>query len=145
MGLGKPSRSMMSRTICRLTGAHDKNLLVGPKLGLDSAVLKIPEGKVLVSSTDPVSFMPLLGPAKSAWLTVHGTASDVATSGLPPRYATFDLNLPPSMTDETLRQFWRAIHTTCQQLGISIIGGHTGRFQGCDYTVVGGVTVFAIG
>ncbi|HLE64567.1 MAG TPA: AIR synthase-related protein, partial [Candidatus Bathyarchaeia archaeon] len=35
--------------------------------------------------------------------------------------------------------------TACKNLGISIIGGHTGRFQGCDYTVVGGSTMFAVG
>lgn len=100
---------------------------------------------MVIASTDPVSLIPSLGPKESAWLSVHALASDVATSGVPPRYALFDLNLPPSLSDELLRGYWRSIHTTCQDLGISIIGGHTGRFQGCDYTIVGGSTMFAIG
>src|SRR5712691_10853744 len=135
----------MSQVICRQTGAQHEDVLVGSGPGIDSAVVMLPGGKVLVTSTDPVSFIPSLGATKSAWLSVHGTASDLATSGLPPRYAVFDLNLPPSMSDITLREFWSGIHQTCRGLKISIIGGHTGRFQGCDYTVVGGVTMFAIG
>ncbi len=145
MNLGKPTRRTMSQVICRLTGAQYDDILAGPELGMDSAVVMVPGGQVLVTSTDPVSFIPSLGATKSAWLSVHGTASDLATSGLPPRYAVFDLNLPPSMSDRTLREFWRGIHETCRELKISIIGGHTGRFQGCDYTVVGGVTMFTVG
>jgi len=99
----------------------------------------------MIASTDPVSFIPSLGPEESAWLSVHAVASDVATSGVPPRFAMFELNLPPSLSDELLERYWRSIHTACKNLGISIIGGHTGRFQGCDYTVVGGSTMFAIG
>jgi len=99
----------------------------------------------MIASTDPVSFIPSIGPEESAWLSVHAVASDVATSGVPPRFALFELNLPPSLSDELLGRYWKAIHTACKNLGISIIGGHTGRFQGCDYTVVGGSTMFAIG
>jgi hydrogenase maturation factor len=99
----------------------------------------------MIASTDPVSFIPSLGPEESAWLSVHAVASDVATSGVSPRFALFELNLPPSLSDEALERYWRSIHTACKNLGISIIGGHTGRFQGCDYTVVGGSTMFAIG
>jgi hydrogenase expression/formation protein HypE len=134
----------MAKAMYRLTGARDHNLIAGPGPGLDTAIVRLPGGRVLVASTDPISFIPSLGPRRSAWLSVHGTASDIATCGVGPRYATFDLNLPPSMRDRVLRQFWLAIHETCRQVGIAIIGGHTGRFQGCDYTVVGGVTMFTI-
>jgi len=100
---------------------------------------------VMIASTDPVSFIPSLGPEESALLSVNAVASDVATSGFLPRFAMFELNLPPSLSDELLGRYWKSIHTACKKLGISIIGGHTGRFEGCDYTVIGGSTMFAIG
>jgi hydrogenase maturation factor len=135
----------MDKTIFSLTGARTNEALSGPRPGVDTTVLKIAQGKVLIASTDPVSFIPALGAKESAWLSVHATASDVAASGMPPRYAMFDLNLPPNLTDSVLRNYWTGIHESCRELGISIVGGHTGRFEGCGYTVVGGVTMFAIG
>src|SRR3990172_8518247 len=145
MILGKPQRRVLAQTVFRQTGAWNSEVVRGPRPGVDCSVLRLGRGRVMIASTDPVSFIPSLGPEESAWLSVHAVASDVATSGVPPRFALFELNLPPSLSDELLGRFWKSAHTTCKNLGISIIGGHTGRFQGCDYTVVGGSTMFAVG
>ncbi len=135
----------MASTIYRLAGAENPDVIVGPSPGTDASVLKIGHGRVLISSSDPVSLIPSIGPGKSAELSVHGVASDIATSGIAPRFASFNLNLPPSMPDSLLREYWLSIHRTCRQLGITILGGHTGRFEGCDYTVIGGATMSGIG
>src|SRR5450756_2318336 len=37
------------------------------------------------------------------------------------------------------------MHEACDELGIAVISGHTARYQGCDYPMVGGATVFAVG
>jgi len=132
-------------TITRLTGAKLKLVLQGPASGVDNSILNIDGDRVLIASTDPISFIPRIGPQASGRLSVQAIASDVATSGFAPKFALFELNLPPSMRDETLIQYWKSIHQTCRKFGISIIGGHTGRFEGCDYTVVGGGTMLAIG
>lgn len=145
MILGKPQRRVLAQTVFRQMGAGSSEVVRGPRPGVDCSVLRLGESRVIIVSTDPVSFIPSLGPEESAWLSVHAVASDVATSGVPPRFALFELNLPPSLSDELLGRYWKSIHTACKNLGISIIGGHTGRFQGCDYTVVGGSTMFAIG
>ncbi len=145
MILGKPQRRVLAQTVFRQTGAGSSEVVRGPRPGVDCSVLRLGKGRVMIVSTDPVSFIPSIGPEESAWLSVHALASDIATSGVPPRFALFDLNLPPSFSDELLGSYWRSIHTACKNLGVSIIGGHTGRFQGCDYTVVGGSTMFAIG
>jgi hydrogenase expression/formation protein HypE len=34
------------------------------------------------------------------------------------------------------------MHQTCRDRGISIVGGHTGRFEGCDYSIVGSATMW---
>jgi hydrogenase maturation factor len=54
----------------------------------------------------------------------------------------FDLNLPPHFSDVLLRNYWKSIHSTCKDLGLSIIGGNTGRFEGCDYSIVGSATMW---
>ncbi len=145
MLLGKPRYGFMAGTICRFAGTENHNVIVGPRIGVDVSVLRIGDGRVLISSCDPISLIPTIGPEKSAALSVHAVASDIATSGIAPRFATFNLNLPPSMSDGILREYWHSVHRTCRKLGISILGGHTGRFKGCDYSVIGGATMFAIG
>jgi hydrogenase maturation factor len=55
------------------------------------------------------------------------------------------LNMPPKMTDVLLKGYWESVHRTCKKLGVAIIGGHTGRFQGIDYTIIGSGTMLAIG
>lgn len=145
MKLGKPDRDLMAGTVFRWTGARSPTVIRGPKHGVDTSVLSIGHRQVMILSTDPLSLIPSLGAEKSAWLSIHAIASDVATSGIAPKYAMFDLNLPPSLSDALLGKYWLSIHTACRDLGISILGGHTGRFEGCNYTVVGGATVFTIG
>ena len=142
--LGKPDRRVME-TITRLSGVKYHSILQGPTVGVDNSILDIGGDRVLIASTDPISFIPRIGPEKSGKLSVQAIASDVATSGFAPRFALFELNLPPSMQDKTLIRYWKSIHQSCAKFGISIIGGHTGRFEGSGYTVVGGGTMFTIG
>jgi hydrogenase expression/formation protein HypE len=127
--------------ILRHIGATSPNIRQGPRSGVDTSIVQI-GAKVMIASMDPISLIPEIGPEKSAKLSVHGVASDVATSGAQPRFAMFDLNLPPSITDRTLTRYWDSIHRSCRALGISIVGGHTGRFPGCDYTVIGGAVMW---
>src|SRR3989442_15812960 len=122
-------------------GARNRKIRQGPKSGVDTSIVEI-DDKIMITSIDPISLIPEIGPEKSAKLSVHGVASDVATSSVKPRFAMFDLNLPPSLTDRTLKVYWRSIHQTCLALGISIVGGHTGRFPGCDYPVIGGAVMW---
>ena len=98
----------------------------------------------MVANCDPVSLIPSLGPEDSAAMSLYEVASDVATSGQSPRYLMLDLNLPPGMSDQVLGRYWKSINKTCVQLGVSILGGHTGRFEGCDYSIIGGATMWTI-
>jgi hydrogenase expression/formation protein HypE len=142
---GKLPREFFERVIYRNLGSRRNEVLVGPSPGVDTSVVKIATNEVLVSTTDPISFIPELGPGDSAWLSVNVIASDLVTSGFRPQYAIFDLNLPPSIQDDELEKYWKAIGHECERLGISILGGHSGRFEGLNYTIVGAGTMFSIG
>ena len=132
----------MASTVWRFNGAKSRAVIVGPTPGVDVSVLDIGEGRVLVANCDPISLIPSLGPEDSATMSLYEVASDVATSGQSPRYVMLDLNLPPDLSDQILSRYWKTIDKTCRQLGISILGGHTGRFEGCDYSIIGGATMW---
>jgi hydrogenase expression/formation protein HypE len=58
---------------------------------------------------------------------------------------TVDLNLPPAMTELDLEALWDSVHQTCASLGIHIVTGHTGRYEGCAFPMVGGCTAMGFG
>jgi hydrogenase expression/formation protein HypE len=143
--LGKVSREYLDRVIYHSLGSKRHKVLVGPHFGVDNAVVRIGTGRVLVVTTDPLSFIPELGARESAWLSVNLLASDLTTSGFPPQYGVFDFNLPPTMKDSNFTAYWDSFHRECSRLGLAIVGGHTGRYEGCDYTIIGGGVMFAEG
>lgn len=142
--LGKIGRRFFEQTIRPRLGAQRPEVVIGPMHGCDNAVIRLKGDQVMIVTTDPLTIIPALGIEDSAWLTVHLIASDLATSGVMPQYAVFDLNLPPSITEQEFERYWIAIHEECKRLGIAIVAGHTGKFFGCDYTIVGGGMMVAI-
>ena len=140
--LGKLSPHTMANTIWRFKGVKSRKVIVGPSPGADVSVLDIGGGDVMVANCDPISLIPSIGPEDSATMSLYEVASDVATSGRSPRYVMLDLNLPPDLSDQVLGRYWKSINKTCHQLGVSILGGHTGRFEGCDYSIIGGATMW---
>jgi hydrogenase maturation factor len=143
--VGKVSPDIFDEVILRRLGRKREEVLVGPRNGVDVGVTDIGNGQVLITTTDPVFVVPAYGWERSAWFAVHILASDAATSGLPPQYITVDLNLPLSMDRKAFEPFWEVFHHECDRIGMAIISGHTGRYQGCDYPMVGGATVICIG
>ncbi len=143
--VGKISGEIFSQVILPHLGKRRQEVLVPPMHGVDVGVVDIGGGMVMALTSDPVFIVPEYGFARSAWFAVHILASDAATSGLPPTYMTIDLNLPLSMKEEEFQEMWMTIHQECEKIGISIVAGHTGRYHGCDYPMVGGATVISVG
>ncbi|MBN1505174.1 MAG: AIR synthase family protein [Candidatus Eisenbacteria bacterium] len=143
--IGKISPEIFDEVIFPMLGRPDETLLVPPQHGVDFGVIDIGAGNVMCLTSDPVFVVPQYGWERSAWFAVHILASDAATSGLRPRYLAIDLNLPLSMTKENLVALWRTMHQECDKLGVSIVTGHTGRYQGTDYPMVGGATMMSVG
>ena len=142
---GKISASFMAQVIYPNLGAKRREILVGPASGLDTCVIDLGGDQVLVASTDPLSLIPQLGVEDSAWMSVNLLANDLSTSGVAPQYMMVDLSLPPALSNETLATYWKALSQECASLGISIIGGNTGKFDGCDLTIIGSGTTLAVG
>jgi hydrogenase maturation factor len=144
-GLGKLGAARLERLIDSGLGARRGDVLVGPGAGRDAAIVRIGDGRVMAITSDPLSVIPALGLEASARLACHLVASDLWTSGIAPAHATVTLNLPPAMTDEELDAYWIAMSGEWERLGIAVVAGHTGRYQGCDYSIVGAATLIGIG
>ncbi|MDA4117502.1 MAG: AIR synthase family protein [Thaumarchaeota archaeon] len=142
--LGKVPREFLEDVVFKNLGADRDSVLTSPGHGLDNAVISLGESRVLIVTTDPLSIIPSIGIRESAWLSVNLLASDLATSGVMPQFAALDLNLPPELGPDELESYVSAIGDECKRLGIAIVGGHTGRYPGSGYTVVGGGTMFSV-
>jgi len=142
--IGKISPEIFEELIYPRLGAVSKHILVGPQHGVDVGIVEI-GGKAVAMTADPVFIVPEYGWERAAWFAIHILASDVVTSGLPPTYLSIDLNLPLSMTKEQLTIVWETIHRECVKMDMAVVCGHTARYDNCNYPMVGGATVMAVG
>lgn len=142
---GKATAEMFEQVILRRLGARDDDVLVGPRHGVDVGVVRVADGVAMALTADPVFVVPAYGWERAAWFAVHILASDAATSGLPLRWMAVDLNLPPEITDADLTSLWDAFHRACEGIGIAIVTGHTARYDGCTWPMVGGAVCMASG
>lgn len=138
--IGKISPQIFEEVILPRLGAKNKNILVGPQHGVDVGIIEV-GGKAMSFTCDPVFIVPQYGWERAAWFAIHIIASDSVTSGLKPKYLSIDLNLPMEMTREQLEVTWKTIHRECEKMGISVITGHTARYDNCHYPMVGGATI----
>ncbi|HEY9005633.1 MAG TPA: AIR synthase family protein [Ohtaekwangia sp.] len=141
---GKIQNSFFKERIFPFCGAARREVMIGPEYGVDISLVSLPNGLAMAMTSDPLSLIPTLGLRESAWLSVQLMANDMATTGFAPQYAQFTLNLPTTLEVDDFEQYWRYIHEFCARLGIAITGGHTGRFEGLQSTVVGGGTMITL-
>jgi hydrogenase maturation factor len=143
--MGKIPSRVFDRVIAPRLGAKRSDILVGPRHGVDVGIAHLGNGQILACSTDPFFVAPELGWERAAWLAVQIVASDVATSGLRPRWFAVNLNLPLDMADEALEAVWEATSRACEEIGMAIITGHTGRYEGCSFPMLGAATAMSLG
>lgn len=142
--LGKITDDVFQKIIKPRLGAHRPEVAVGPEQGVDVGILELGE-LALAMTADPVFIVPEYGFERSAWFAIHILASDAVTSGLPPAFLSIDLNLPPELTDADFALMWDVIHRECVKMGAAIVTGHTGRYDNCNYPMIGGATFMAMG
>jgi hydrogenase maturation factor len=143
--IGKVSAEIFDEVILPHLGRKRDTVVVGPQNGVDVGVADLGNGQVMVTTTDPVFVVPPYGWERSAWFAIHILASDAVTSGIAPQYISIDLNLPMAITREQFEQMWHTMHRECDKIGMAIVSGHTGRYEGCEYPMIGGATVIGIG
>ena len=142
--LGKIPPEFFDSVIYPRLGVPDPAIIIGPRHGVDYGVLRFGD-QCMSLATDPFFIVPAYGFTRAAWFGFHIIFCDVAVSGLVPRYLSIDLNLPPEMTSAQLAEMWEAVHQEALKYNISVVTGHTARYAGCNYPMVGGATAVAVG
>jgi hydrogenase maturation factor len=131
--LGKLPAEHLARLFARYLSTDDR-VVIGPGIGHDAAVISFGD-RYLVAKTDPITFAT----DEIGWYAVHVNANDVACTGATPRWFLATLLLPQSGTDEALvDEVFEQMAGTCQQLGITLVGGHTEITHGFDRPIVAG-------
>ena len=143
--IGKISPDFFDEVIYPRLGAKRKDVLVGPSHGVDVGIIRIGDGRVMAVTTDPIYIVPQYGWEKAAWFAWHILASDVTTSGFPPSHVIVDFNLPMGITEQEFATLWEVFHRESERYGAAVLAGHTARYTGTDYPMVGGATFQAIG
>ncbi len=143
--MGKVSPEFFDEVIYPRLGTRREEVIIGPQHGLDCGVIGIGNGQVMAVTTDPIFIVPEYGFERAAWFAWHILASDVTTSGFPPAYIVVDFNLPLSMSEAQFASIWEVFHRESCKYGASVVGGHTARYAGTDYPMVGGATFMAVG
>lgn len=125
-------------------GAPSRQTILGPGPGLDAAVLDLSDGRVMAIAEDPIFPAPGLPLDIMGWFTVQIGASDVAVTGIRPQFLTYTLLLPPACPESDAKTIIVSISEAARELGISIVGGHTGWYDAVTIPIVGGVTVWGM-
>jgi hydrogenase expression/formation protein HypE len=97
---------------------------------------------VMAIAEDPIFPAPGLPLEIMGWFTVHIGASDVAVTGIRPEFMAYTLLLPPTSSEEEASLLVNSISDAAKDLGITIVGGHTGWYAAVTVPTVGGVTVW---
>jgi hydrogenase maturation factor len=118
---GKLSPEALSRSVFGALGAPRPEVMTGPAVGEDAAVIKWTGGSFLVYASDPI-----VGASRGAGkLLVRVNVNDIASKGGEPAYIVVTIIAPPSLGEPYVSSVMREIHEECRANGIAIVGGHT--------------------
>ena len=114
--------------------SKDPRVVVGPRVGEDAAIIDIGD-RYLVATTDPITFAT----AEIGWYALHVNANDIAVRGARPRWFLATLLLPPGATTEaSVEALFAELHDACEELEVTLVGGHTEVTHGLDRPIVAG-------
>jgi len=130
--VGKLPAELLARMLgmCR----DDPRVVVRPGIGLDAAALAFGD-KLVVVKSDPITFAT----DQIGWYAVNINANDVACLGARPRFFLATLLLPEGRTDEALVEtIFADLAASCEELDVTLCGGHTEITYGLDRPIVVG-------
>lgn len=119
--MSKFSLDVLNQCVHPYIDNNDPDVVLGAVFGEDIALTRVKEG-LLVSHLDPI-----VGAVKNIGsLAVHVACNDVATSGAPPRWILLLVLVPHKEDEKLLSEIMSDIGRAADEIGVTIIGGHTG-------------------
>ena len=129
--MSKFSLNDLKKHVFPFVDTNDPDVILGASFGEDVALTRIGDD-VLVSHVDPI--VGAIG--NIGWLAVHVACNDIATSGAPPRWILLLVLVPAKDDTDLLEQIMRDANRASNEIGVSIIGGHTGYSSGLSRPLV---------
>ncbi len=129
--MSKFSLDVLQTRVFPFVETDDPDVILGAAFGEDVALTRV-GGDILVSHVDPI--VGAIGDI--GWLAVHVACNDVATAGIPPRWIQLLVLVPRMEDEELLEQIMRDASRAAGEVGVSIIGGHTGYSAGLSRPLV---------
>ena len=129
--MSKFSLDVLQKHVFPFTKTDDPDVILGAVFGEDVALTRV-GGDILVSHVDPI--IGAIG--NIGWLAVHVACNDIATTGIPPRWLLLLVLVPRMEDEELLGTIMRDASQAAQEIGASIIGGHTGYSIGLSRPLV---------
>jgi len=128
---GKVPLKILKNIVFRYLGAHRSDVIMGPSIGEDAALVKVGK-KLVVISGDPVTGAV----EKVGWLAVHVNANDVASRGIRPLWFVSCILLPEHSRKNIVQKICRQIDRAARELNVAVIRGHTEVTLGLLHPVV---------
>jgi hydrogenase expression/formation protein HypE len=116
---GKIPIDILKEVVFKNLGAPRKEVAVGPKTGVDGAVLELGNKSVIVSMDPITGAVERIG-----WLAVNVNANDIATFGVEPAFLFSCLLLPEGADKKMVQTISTQMSSAAQELGMAIVGGH---------------------
>jgi hydrogenase expression/formation protein HypE len=129
--MSKFSLEVLEQRVFPYIETEDPDVILGAAFGEDVALTRVGDD-VLISHVDPI--VGAIG--NIGWLAVHVACNDVATSGAPPRWILLLVLVPTVGDEDLLEQIMRDANRAAEEIGVSIIGGHTGYTSGLSRPLV---------
>ena len=103
------------------THINNTEVVVGPQLGEDAAVIKLGD-TYLVATSDPITFAT----EDIGWYVVCVNSNDIAAMGAVPKWLLVTLLLPEDATTPAIvRDIMAQLTQACAEFDIALCGGHT--------------------
>ncbi|MCZ6539180.1 MAG: AIR synthase family protein [Chloroflexi bacterium] len=114
-------------------GSREKRVLLGPAVGEDAAFISF-GSTTLIAKSDPITFAT----DRIGWYAIQVNANDIAVSGGTPRWFLATLLLPENEPASTAIEIFGQLHRAAEELGITLIGGHTEVTVGLPRPIIAG-------
>jgi hydrogenase expression/formation protein HypE len=129
--MSKFSLDILQKCVFPYAQADDPDIILGAAFGEDVALTRV-GGDILVSHVDPI--VGAIGDI--GWLAVHVACNDVAASGTQPQWIQLLVLVPRMEEADLLEKIMRDASRAAREIGVSIIGGHTGYSAGLSRPLV---------
>ena len=132
MELGKFPPDLLTRILAKIR-TDDPRVLLGPQVGEDAAVLDMGD-RLLVATSDPITFAT----DAIGWHAVQVNANDIACTGATPRWFLATILVPERFSQDDAEDVFDQILNACNDLGVTLVGGHSEITFGIDRPIVMG-------